>query len=205
MPLWLLCALTTWQPCGLIPIVLHGGHDYYNARSTRLGRGLTFLCLSAIWLWRKRFVQRQWEVVIHHVAPAMYVLALIRFSLVRGWVVFSAPGYHAEELVPSRLRWLSWANASYYRRAIKQANGIAYIRLVSLVWESGIIVDYMWGGQFTFQDLPPSSNETADYIAISYAWKTNSIPDDVSWAIDCLLYTSPSPRDGLLSRMPSSA
>ena len=25
------------------------------------------------------------------------------------------------------------------------------------------------------------------------------------WAMDCLLYTSPSPRDGLLSRMPSSA
>ena len=27
--------------------------------------------------------------------------------------------------------------------------------------------------------------------------------DTISWA--CLLYTSPSPRDGLLSRMPSSA
>ena len=25
------------------------------------------------------------------------------------------------------------------------------------------------------------------------------------WSRDCLLYTSPSPRDGLLSRMPSSA
>ena len=25
------------------------------------------------------------------------------------------------------------------------------------------------------------------------------------WCRDCLLYTSPSPRDGLLSRMPSSA
>ena len=25
------------------------------------------------------------------------------------------------------------------------------------------------------------------------------------WVRDCLLYTSPSPRDGLLSRMPSSA
>ena len=25
------------------------------------------------------------------------------------------------------------------------------------------------------------------------------------WAPNCLLYTSPSPRDGLLSRMPSSA
>ena len=28
-------------------------------------------------------------------------------------------------------------------------------------------------------------------------------PADLPW--DCLLYTSPSPRDGLLSRMPSSA
>ena len=27
----------------------------------------------------------------------------------------------------------------------------------------------------------------------------------VDWANSCLLYTSPSPRDGLLSRMPSSA
>ena len=27
----------------------------------------------------------------------------------------------------------------------------------------------------------------------------------VAQTIDCLLYTSPSPRDGLLSRMPSSA
>ena len=27
----------------------------------------------------------------------------------------------------------------------------------------------------------------------------------VEWAATCLLYTSPSPRDGLLSRMPSSA
>ena len=26
-----------------------------------------------------------------------------------------------------------------------------------------------------------------------------------AWAFVCLLYTSPSPRDGLLSRMPSSA
>ena len=32
-------------------------------------------------------------------------------------------------------------------------------------------------------------------------------PDDISYlrSMDCLLYTSPSPRDGLLSRMPSSA
>ena len=29
--------------------------------------------------------------------------------------------------------------------------------------------------------------------------------DELDDAIRCLLYTSPSPRDGLLSRMPSSA
>ena len=29
--------------------------------------------------------------------------------------------------------------------------------------------------------------------------------DDIGWSNICLLYTSPSPRDGLLSRMPSSA
>ena len=33
----------------------------------------------------------------------------------------------------------------------------------------------------------------------------NSIPKDVLLEMACLLYTSPSPRDGLLSRMPSSA
>ena len=31
------------------------------------------------------------------------------------------------------------------------------------------------------------------------------LPVLISHIIDCLLYTSPSPRDGLLSRMPSSA
>ena len=36
-----------------------------------------------------------------------------------------------------------------------------------------------------------------------YVKEKSKIPITVSW--DCLLYTSPSPRDGLLSRMPSSA
>ena len=40
----------------------------------------------------------------------------------------------------------------------------------------------------------------------SYLWR-NIIPyaEEVGRVIACLLYTSPSPRDGLLSRMPSSA
>ena len=34
---------------------------------------------------------------------------------------------------------------------------------------------------------------------------TNAVPSPVNNPYGCLLYTSPSPRDGLLSRMPSSA
>ena len=38
--------------------------------------------------------------------------------------------------------------------------------------------------------------------ATVYGYEALNIDDDDD---DCLLYTSPSPRDGLLSRMPSSA
>ena len=42
-------------------------------------------------------------------------------------------------------------------------------------------------------------------VLISVQWPDEH-PDDVDAVVeDCLLYTSPSPRDGLLSRMPSSA
>ena len=37
------------------------------------------------------------------------------------------------------------------------------------------------------------------------AYLLNSFIDDINMDDICLLYTSPSPRDGLLSRMPSSA
>ena len=39
-------------------------------------------------------------------------------------------------------------------------------------------------------------------IVFLHSWGTDSLG---SWFKICLLYTSPSPRDGLLSRMPSSA
>ena len=45
--------------------------------------------------------------------------------------------------------------------------------------------------------------------SIDYGCKTESMPVDqlleIKQNIDCLLYTSPSPRDATLSRMPSSA
>ena len=68
-----------------------------------------------------------------------------------------------------------------------------------------------------FQDWSMRSFETRVQIAETYAGKIREKVEDIALAISrdmgkalwesriCLLYTSPSPRDGLLSRMPSSA
>ena len=42
-------------------------------------------------------------------------------------------------------------------------------------------------------------------IGLNVELKSSSYLASIGLPIDCLLYTSPSPRDGLLSRMPSSA
>ena len=42
-------------------------------------------------------------------------------------------------------------------------------------------------------------------LSTSYAPREIAEAHDNVWFSACLLYTSPSPRDGLLSRMPSSA
>ena len=59
------------------------------------------------------------------------------------------------------------------------------------------------GGDATETDLMQAEIQTKMLIGQGNLDKVFPIPaDDVP---DCLLYTSPSPRDGLLSRMPSSA
>ena len=47
--------------------------------------------------------------------------------------------------------------------------------------------------------------ETADKAAELVKKGFNPVPHFPARSMGCLLYTSPSPRDGLLSRMPSSA
>ena len=49
-----------------------------------------------------------------------------------------------------------------------------------------------------FEVINPSTEEAFAIISLGSA-------EDADKAINCLLYTSPSPRDGLLYRMPSSA
>ena len=54
-------------------------------------------------------------------------------------------------------------------------------------------------GDLSLDEENSSNNRTGIYNAVADVVAKNSVP------IVCLLYTSPSPRDGLLSRMPSSA
>ena len=48
-------------------------------------------------------------------------------------------------------------------------------------------------------------NEVIKLLTKARGWKHTICTPYAKWAHGCLLYTSPSPRDGLLSRMPSSA
>ena len=83
--------------------------------------------------------------------------------------------------------------------------------------------------EWTINKYPPTSEEIAEYVraysqpgalrggfnyyrAAAYDdpsdWQADAgreLPHQVLFLYGCLLYTSPSPRDGLLSRMPSSA
>ena len=59
--------------------------------------------------------------------------------------------------------------------------------------------------QYLFVRTPPSLEQEKEWLDARA-----KDPDSIFWVIEvdgkaCLLYTSPSPRDGLLSRMPSSA
>ena len=52
---------------------------------------------------------------------------------------------------------------------------------------------------------PYSLSPTFDPIVKRYCWVPEKKKDHLNLDFTCLLYTSPSPRDATLSRMPSSA
>ena len=83
-------------------------------------------------------------------------------------------------------------------KAMKKAD------IVSTAKEHGLELDISntkaqllesWKNHFSNDDSPSAVDDAAEAMAESAANTSKS----------CLLYTSPSPRDGLLSRMPSSA
>ena len=54
-----------------------------------------------------------------------------------------------------------------------------------------------------YEELPARDN--LRLFGALYGVSGSQLEERCARALDCLLYTSPSPRDGLLSRMPSSA
>ena len=63
-----------------------------------------------------------------------------------------------------------------------------------------LVLTYRIGAQITLPGINPLAIEAAQK-----AGRNNGLLGIFDMFAGCLLYTSPSPRDGLLSRMPSSA
>ena len=95
-----------------------------------------------------------------------------------------------------------------YAAAVKSVNmpgSLPYImsfgkQAVTMTWEGYLtdksLVDDL--ADLVYKQVTvttPDTNYNGEWILTSFTWRERG----------CLLYTSPSPRDGLLSRMPSSA
>ena len=80
---------------------------------------------------------------------------------------------------------------SCYARALEVADGLGARSVAFPLVSAGV---YGW---------PKDDAISADAVAATL--RANGIVDTEPYRKLCLLYTSPSPRDGLLSRMPSSA
>ena len=72
---------------------------------------------------------------------------------------------------------------------------------ISVTTSAFAVTVVSWGGAYTESQKLGYGDPTAKKLGIDINWV------DYSGGLSeiCLLYTSPSPRDGLLSRMPSSA
>ena len=63
-------------------------------------------------------------------------------------------------------------------------------------------ISYQWESSITASNA--GFTEISGVVSASYD-PPPGVVTQTTWYRSCLLYTSPSPRDGLLSRMPSSA
>ena len=112
-------------------------------------------------------------------------------------VVFTAPGLHEpgdSELglfntnsfgsAAALEAYIEWGSTGHQRSSLAVGRGL-------------------WDGNAASSFSNNQSLELNGNANIAADWSTNSSP--MACADDCLLYTSPSPRDATLSRMPSSA
>ena len=76
------------------------------------------------------------------------------------------------------------------------ARVLCYVLLITFAIT--IVFPFMWMVFTSFKSME-------DYTNNPFGVPTKFVFQNIIEAWTCLLYTSPSPRDGLLSRMPSSA
>ena len=77
-----------------------------------------------------------------------------------------------------------------FKRKLKNFGPLEFLVLSSLLYVIGMLI---WTGTTRSEVLQKASDIKSNHKMV------------VELINNCLLYTSPSPRDGLLSRMPSSA
>ena len=96
------------------------------------------------------------------------------------------------------LEWeVLWQGADFYRTAV--ATSISTIAVLG-TWGTF----YLLGVDLNQSDVLKATNWKHVFLFIFFASAANGLGNG-AWYTYCLLYTSPSPRDDVISRMPSSA
>ena len=115
-------------------------------------------------------------------------------------LVLGTPAWDLADREKSRIGYVPQEATLYPWLTIRQT--VAYVASFYPRW------DRAWGDELLARwDLPPG--QKTGVLSVGQKQKLALVlalghrPDLL--ILDCLLYTSPSPRDGLLSRMPSSA
>ena len=120
-----------------------------------------------------------------------------------GWV--KVPKKERDEVIDKILAKDSWVLEGITRNGLFEADIIYFLDIHPLRCAFNVIRRFLKNGLGPRPELP---KDCPEYIGFLIALKTNFIFHKVTkpWLLDdCLLYTSPSPRDATLSRMPSSA
>ena len=98
---------------------------------------------------------------------------------------------------------------SYFLPPGTNFNLLLRVLIMVTLFSAAYMAEVIRGG---LQAIPKGQIEAADAMGLKYwaAMRLVVLPQALKISIPgivntCLLYTSPSPRDGLLSRMPSSA
>ena len=102
--------------------------------------------------------------------------------------------YDANAVRITRRDVISLASQIFDTQGFVSPYVMQYKKLLPMLWHNNTTWDENLIGKTTVVD----GEEVIDTVA-------KAVARFQEWISDCLLYTSPSPRDGLLSRMPSSA